>query len=227
MHQYPIKNKLDILLQKILVDRAVVRFESGEYYRAGALLKAILIDFPENRQAKARLVDVYLKITGRLIKENDFEKARQVFEKALVLDRRGKNFKDFNQALEKSKIESPPNALQVRIRETARRFIEKFYSEQLDWFDAAWRIFKDVTPDQFESQYLQSTLGITSAEEADLIVVEVVVILSAIGLELHERLTEEKIVERIRWAGSRLKVSEFLVNQLTRHALESFQSFLP
>lgn len=227
MPQNKIKNKLDIQLQGILMDRALVRIESGEYERAAPLLKAILIDFPENRQAKEQLVDVYIKMTGRFIKEDNFEKARRVLEKALVLDPRHKKIKDFSQALEERKIESPPYVLEAHIRETAKCFIEKFYFEQLDWFDTAWRIFKGVTPEEFEGQSLQSALGIANTEKADLIVVEVVVILSAIGPELHERWTEDKIAERIRWTGNRLKVSEFLINQLTRHTIESFQNLFP
>jgi hypothetical protein len=53
----------------------------------------------------------------------------------------------------------------LRAKEVVLNFIQKFYPEELDLFDIAWRVFKDILPEDFKQETVRgdkNTAGPTS-----------------------------------------------------------------
>lgn len=225
MPQEQKQNELDRLLQKILLDRALARTGSGKLQRAASLLRAILLDFPENRRARDHLGLVYLEMAQKNIREGNPSQARQIIKKALTLDPENQAAGALLNSLGLDLKIEPTKAWASRLHQTAKNFVEHYYPDQSKWFDLAWRIFKGVAPEELQGRQWADALGAVGEEESGRVLSHVVVMLSALAEEPPQRLNAEKLDETIRRMGTRLDADEKMINQLIPFAIDSLHSF--
>lgn len=153
------------ILRQIIMDRATLRFQSGDYRAALAFLKGLLMEFPDDRAAQQMRDEVERKLADE----------------------------------------------QETAKDTAMRFVRAYYPHELDLFDMAWDIFKDMVPGGTTAESLPHGLGFVNSQ-ADYSLPKVVVIISQV---LAQETMGNKRLERIEVIGRQIDASDELIRELS------------
>lgn len=209
-------NPLDRVLADILRDRASRHVAAGRHLHALPLLRTLVLEFPDDQEARATLVDLYRELARLALERGDHARAE-----AYLADVR-KLASDATLSLSippGEKTESGKDEGED-LRRVARRFIDRHYPDQARWLDLAWRIFHDVDPWTLEKKTLAGALGAVGDTEDGRVAVQVAILLGVAARVGRQRVSPKLVADEIRKAGRQLGADENLINRLVREVIE-------
>lgn len=224
--RHQLKDKHEYL-QYLLLKRCEIELKEDEYADATLVAHNLFWLYPKDEQAHKTLIQLYVTSVEKLIDDKKMADAEKLVAHALQLDPKNKNISSLSKIIDEKKTEIKKIFLIEKTREVASNFIEKYYPGELNLFDIAWRVFKDIVPKDVRREAFSENLGITGAEKVTLFTPDVVIILTALSKEPSASLTEDRVVQRITEVGKQIGSSEDLINQLNQYVLESFKNYLP
>lgn len=108
-------------------------------------------------------------------------------------------------------------------RNLAYRFIKKYFPEELDLFDTAWRVFKDILPADLEQEAIAGALGAVGREPSDIVTPKAIIVINQLNKEDYETLTEEQLRETINRICHEIGYPQELVEQFIEFLSANFQ----
>lgn len=216
-------NELDRLMQTLLLQRAERRFDAGRYDSTAALLRAVQIDFPGNREASVRLARVYRTLAFVRLGRRDARGAAALARKALEQEPENPEAEGLVRSLA-SAGDDAAKGFTAFLRHTAGTFLDRFDPGQSELFDLAWRVFQGVTPDAMADPDMAGTLAAAGADEAARTAAHVAVMVSAVDRDESESLSRERVERIIRRAGQRMGADPKMAGRLAGHLAAFFPS---
>jgi hypothetical protein len=144
-----------------------------------------------------------LKNAGKAMSEGRLEDASFFVRSVLLINPNNERARKSLQELDK-----------LGIRELAHKFIQKFYPGELNLFDIAWRVFKDIRPEVFKQDAVAGALGIVGKEPSKLNTPKVIILLSRLSSENIGTMPDKEIKEKLTDIGRSIGCSQELVDEI-------------
>ena len=170
------------------------------------------------------IIDSYVTKSQELKETSDLDGASLLVFKALQLDPDNPRLSSLKSQIRHKRdkhFRGPRSLSPANVKPIAYNFIKRFYPTELDLFDLAWRVFKDIKPQDYHKGAVSNALGIVGRDETfDIATPKVIVILGTLSEENIYALNEREIGQKIARAGSSLVCSEELINQISKYILQ-------
>ncbi|BBO83604.1 hypothetical protein DSCO28_41700 [Desulfosarcina ovata subsp. sediminis] len=209
-------NPLDRVLAEILRDRASRHVSAGRHLHALPLLRTLVLEFPDDQEARAALVDLYRELARLALEQADRPRAE-----AYLVDAR-KLAPDATLSISMPPGEETESSRDVAedLRRVAHRVIDRHYPDQARWLDLAWRIFHDVDPWTLGKKTLAGALGAVGDTQDGQVAAQVAILLGVAARGCRHHISPKAVAEEIRKAGRQLGADGNLINRLVYQVLE-------
>ena len=212
-------NLKEINHAKILSKRIKNEINNRNIDNALYLTDTFIVLFPRHQPETTEITKSYAKLSQTLIKESKLKEAENIILKALLLDPDNPKPQDILIKIKKHQYSHLKKSGQTT-KSLAYEFIEKYYPKELNIFDIAWRVFKDITLKDYKQEAVAGTIGIVGEEAAEAKTPKAIIVLSRLHSQDIANMSQEKIKTYISDYGNKIGCSQKLIEQLTSHVLE-------
>jgi hypothetical protein len=205
----------------ILVKRIENEMINGNIENALYLAETFVFLFSEYEPATSKLVDLFMDYAKKLFKDKRLEDTEIVVNKALVIKPGNSNLLSLLVEIKKEQRKLLISQRRT-VKSFAYSFVEKFYPEELNIFDIAWRVFKDLQPDDFKQEAVAGALGIVGQEASELKTPKIIITLNQLNKKDFEELSAEQVKNTITKTGLEVGSSRELIENFSEFLLDKF-----
>lgn len=198
-----------------LAKRIQNEMKSGNYDNALYLTDTFIFLFSGHQAATHELITSYTAVSQKLQNEGQLEQAEALISKGLTVDPQNSQLLSILVKVKKGQHQLLKKLGRRPVATVAHEFIEKYFPKELPLFDLAWRVFKDIRPEDFTQEALSGALGIVGKDQSELNTPKVIVLLNQVSGEDIESLSDEKAKEAVTNIGRAIGCSQKLIDKVT------------
>jgi hypothetical protein len=186
-------------LTYLLLDRFQIEIDKGNYRDANLVAQNLFWLYPEEKDARRKLEDIYISKAEGLMREDNLKEAEKALKSALKLEEANPRFLLISTRIERKLDSRLKTSRGVEI--LARKLMQALFPEESSFFDLAWRVFKNMQPEDFSQEAMSGSLGLVGDEGSKLNTPKVIVLLNKLVSQDIDMLPDEKAKQAITKIG--------------------------
>lgn len=206
----------------ILVKRIIAEIQGDNIKNALYLIDTVIFLFPDHKNAQRELTSALTELSNKLIKKGQLEQTETVISKALLLSPDDANLLSTLVKIKKKQRVAIKKTGQPSIKDFAYQFIKENFPEELHIFDIAWRVFKNIDPNDFDSVLTPEALGIIQIGEGDIKTPKVLIMLDNLSIEGEKVSTSEEIADILTEIGQKIGCPTELIHKIIQRVSKEY-----
>lgn len=171
-------------------------------------------------------VDELLEYADAFQEIDELEEAIECLKEAVELKPREKTIEEKldqiqNSLHERKHLSKESKDFSLKnIRKIAYEFVKKYYPKELDIFDLAWRIFRDITPQDFKQEEVSGALGIVGKPDlSELITPKLIILLTNLSQEEIVLMSQGELTDSMLLTAKRVGCSKDFMKRIREFLL--------
>lgn len=197
--------------------RFELEIDKGNYHDANLVAHNLFWLYPGEKQARRELEDIYISKAERLLRENDLKEAEKALKSALKLEEENPRFLLLFTRIERKLDSHSKTSRGLEI--LARKLMQSLFPEESSFFDLAWRVFKNLQPEELSQEAISGSLGIVGHEGSNLNTPKVIVLLNKLCSEDIDMLPDGRVKQAIAEIGLTIGCSPEVIHKAAQFIL--------